>query len=554
MAAAAKRALAAAAPPPPRLPPLPPPPPKQLEPEAEPELEPEPEPEPELAALTSAEEAQKVLALAENAIRDANRAAILAKIRIEQDGARKASELMASSKVNARKAIWSNVRVVACTASAALQVSRRLERDMNEGLGKGKKADAGPPLKFDFVVLDEAAAMLEPDAIGCLLHGARAMLLVGDQNQLPPFSKWKDADTARYTISLMARLASSICSSPGPGARRGSELTQSAPAPAAAPKAGGKGKGKPGSVAPGGKGKGARGGSVGSFQEEAPMPVSGGAPSFMLTDQYRMHPTIAAIISSTFYQNKVKTATITSKERQHPMPACFVNVAGQEEFRELSCFNAEEAEQAASIAAHCVNYLGFAPARVNVLAFYNAQRDLLEKLLARDGIGEVPVVSVDSMQGREADVVIVSCCRSGGIGLGFVADPRRVNVALSRARESLVVLGSAPTLQVERIWNSALRGMQKFGSAFELQNAVEQALPRLWAAPRRVEEPSTYNRRAERSSADRAFDEPDEGRTPEAKLEQRDSDVLDDWDASDDDEAPAAGGNSLLDGNIDLNQ
>ena len=53
-----------------------------------------------------------------------------------------------------------------------------------------------------------------------------------------------------------------------------------------------------------------------------------------------------------------------------------------------------------------------------MLAFYNAQRDLLEKLLARDGIAEVPVVSVDSMQGREADVVIVSCCRSGGIGLG----------------------------------------------------------------------------------------------------------------------------------------
>ena len=51
-----------------------------------------------------------------------------------------------------------------------------------------------------------------------------------------------------------------------------------------------------------------------------------------------------------------------------------------------------------------------------------------------------------------------------------------------------------------------------------------------------------------------AFDEPDEGRAPEAKLEQRDSDVLDDWDASDDDDDDAGGGgNSLLDGSIDLN-
>ena len=157
---------------------------------------------------------------------------------------------------------------------------------MNEGLGKGKKADAGPPLRFDFVVLDEAAAMLEPDAIGCLLHGARAMLLVGDQNQLPPFSKWKDADTARYTISLMARLATSICSSPVPGARRGSELGAAPSAAAIVPKPGGKGKGKPGGAPPGkGKGKGGGGGAAGAVQEDTP-PIPGGAPSFMLTDQY----------------------------------------------------------------------------------------------------------------------------------------------------------------------------------------------------------------------------------------------------------------------------
>jgi superfamily I DNA and/or RNA helicase len=50
------------------------------------------------------------------------------------------------------------------------------------------------------VVLDEAGALLEPDAVGCLLHGARALLLVGDHYQLPPFSKWQGAVRLLYCL------------------------------------------------------------------------------------------------------------------------------------------------------------------------------------------------------------------------------------------------------------------------------------------------------------------------------------------------------------------
>ena len=57
------------------------------------------------------------------------------------------------------------------------------------------------------VVLDEAGSMLEPDAIGCLIHGAKALLLVGDHHQLPPFTKWVGAEAEKYNVSLMERLA-----------------------------------------------------------------------------------------------------------------------------------------------------------------------------------------------------------------------------------------------------------------------------------------------------------------------------------------------------------
>ena len=66
---------------------------------------------------------------------------------------------------------------------------------------KRKQSDADEEeqaLPLEYVVLDEAGALLEPDAVGCLLHGARALLLVGDHYQLPPFSKWQGAVRLLY--------------------------------------------------------------------------------------------------------------------------------------------------------------------------------------------------------------------------------------------------------------------------------------------------------------------------------------------------------------------
>jgi superfamily I DNA and/or RNA helicase len=77
--------------------------------------------------------------------------------------------------------------------------------------------------------------------------------------------------------------------------------------------------------------------------------------------------------------------------------------------------------------------------RIRIITFYSAQVALLKRLLQQKRLGDVVVATVDSSQGCEADVVIVSFVRSmgsahtsGRTNVGFLSDDRRMNVALTR--------------------------------------------------------------------------------------------------------------------------
>ncbi|KAJ1393687.1 AAA domain-containing protein, partial [Ochromonadaceae sp. CCMP2298] len=98
---------------------------------------------------------------------------------------------------------------------------------------------------------------------------------------------------------------------------------------------------------------------------------------------------------------------------------------------------------------------------VMVVTFYKAQVELIRALLLQQGIPEgdrLRICSVDQSQGSEADVVILSCVRSNPLcEKGFVTNPNRLNVAVSRARERLVIVGDADTLGGDRNWQ-ALHG------------------------------------------------------------------------------------------------
>lgn len=87
--------------------------------------------------------------------------------------------------------------------------------------------------------------------------------------------------------------------------------------------------------------------------------------------------------------------------------------------------------------------------KIRVITFYQAQVSLIQMLLNKNGLGRVLVATVDSCQGCEADVVILSFVRSNDKRgsakhtLGFLCDDRRLNVALTRARYQLLCVGNA---------------------------------------------------------------------------------------------------------------
>jgi hypothetical protein len=89
------------------------------------------------------------------------------------------------------------------------------------------------------------------------------------------------------------------------------------------------------------------------------------------------------------------------------------------------------------------------PDRLRVITFYQAQVVLVQRCLEERGLGRsVQVATVDSSQGCEADIVLISFVRTKNAG--FLTDDRRLNVALTRARYQLVCVGHGASLAAHR--------------------------------------------------------------------------------------------------------
>ena len=136
---------------------------------------------------------------------------------------------------------------------------------------------------------------------------------------------------------------------------------------------------------------------------------------------------------------------------QHPLttePICFIDTAGAgfEEEREPdgeSLLNRAEARLVCGQVRELLE-LGVAPGDVAVIAPYSGQVRLLHEQLPVAGL---EIDSVDGFQGREKEAVVISLVRSNAEGeIGFLADVRRMNVALTRARRKLLVIGDSATL------------------------------------------------------------------------------------------------------------
>jgi superfamily I DNA and/or RNA helicase len=180
-------------------------------------------------------------------------------------------------------------------------------------------------------------------------------------------------------------------------------------------------------------------------------------PYSLLTIQYRMHPSIRHWPSERFYAGKmIDHESIVSGSRQlsgiatadaYLHPYAMIDVNGREEKRGNSFVNLQEAETISLLLMQLQQqYQIDVVARVGIITFYKGQADLLNQRLQTKYRG-IKIQTVDGFQGGECDFIIISFVRSNPQGtVGFLKDFRRLNVALTRARFSLIMVGNAVTL------------------------------------------------------------------------------------------------------------
>ncbi len=95
-------------------------------------------------------------------------------------------------------------------------------------------------------------------------------------------------------------------------------------------------------------------------------------------------------------------------------------------------------------------------ADIGVITPYAAQVRAIRDVLP-ESVQEVEVKTVDGYQGREKEIIVFSCVRSNSDGnVGFLSDPRRLNVALTRAKRGLIVIGDPSTLKFDENWEGWL--------------------------------------------------------------------------------------------------
>jgi DNA polymerase III delta prime subunit len=169
----------------------------------------------------------------------------------------------------------------------------------------------------------------------------------------------------------------------------------------------------------------------------------------MLPRQYRMREPIGRVVSDLFYEGKL---IHEAPHQRMPLPWPFdrelvwVDTGAQDEYRDAQKSVANEFEVALCKDITSIIRKRVRKAKLAVIAMYNSQVNRLVSSLK----GIVPpddIESVDAFEGRESDAVILSLVRSNErAAIGFLNDPNRVNVAISRAKKLLVVVGDSKTV------------------------------------------------------------------------------------------------------------
>lgn len=209
-------------------------------------------------------------------------------------------------------------------------------------------------------------------------------------------------------------------------------------------------------------------------------------PTVLLQTQYRMHEQIMQFSNEQFYQgclqadDSVRNALLEEADYQE-QPIEFIDTAGCS-FEEVfnpegqSLSNPEEGRLLfRHLSAFWENLVNYHPAlltpalKVGIISPYRAQVEVLREVFTQTSLinyaSHFTIHTIDGFQGQEREVVYISLVRSNERGeIGFLNDLRRMNVALTRARKKLVVIGDSATLSAHPFYQDFLQYVDRIGA------------------------------------------------------------------------------------------
>ncbi|QWU85924.1 hypothetical protein CA3LBN_000142 [Candidozyma haemuli] len=227
----------------------------------------------------------------------------------------------------------------------------------------------------------------------------------------------------------------------------------------------------------------------------------------MLDTQYRMHPAISEFPRHKFYNDLLKdgiTAEHRIKEGIPANPVTFWDTNGKKpekivwsRFKSeggMTYANQGEILSIEKVLMTLIYDKGIKKSNIGVITPYRGQRDLISNTLVKNDlinpdkdvihedvdrddffdtskpvtihtVSDIMIASIDAFQGREKDFMIMSCVRSNKDNkVGFLKDERRLNVALTRARYGLIIIGDATCLRNDPLWNEYIEHLTSKGS------------------------------------------------------------------------------------------
>ena len=180
---------------------------------------------------------------------------------------------------------------------------------------------------------------------------------------------------------------------------------------------------------------------------------------FLLNTQYRMRESIAGFSSHYFYNNLLLTAVHLNNIGVH---LTFIDTAGSGNNEKRGPDGTSlQNEGELQLVQKIIETENLDPITTALISPYSGQVSAAKEILTK----QLRISTIDSFQGQEKETIIVSLVRSNDDGdIGFLKDYRRMNVAITRAREQLFVIGDSATIGADAFYNSFLTYIEKHGT------------------------------------------------------------------------------------------